>query len=77
MKILQVCLKYYPAIGGGNVAKMRISDEKRSGIDYPINNERLAELITEVIGKKVEDVKFCDWDEVAQQLAALYLEELN
>lgn len=42
------------------------------GIDYPINNAELAELITKVVGKEVGDIKLWDWDEVAQQIRALY-----
>jgi glycosyltransferase involved in cell wall biosynthesis len=49
-----------------------IDNKNCFGIDYPINNAKLAELINKVTGKKVGDVKLWDWDEVARQIAELY-----
>lgn len=49
-----------------------IDNKNCLGIDYPINNTELAELIIKVIGKKVGGVKLWDWDEVTQQIEALY-----
>ena len=42
------------------------------GIDYPVNNAKLAELINKVIGKKVGDIKLWDWDMVVQELERIY-----
>ena len=42
------------------------------GIDYPINNAELAELITTVAGKEAGNVKLWSWDEVTQEIARLY-----
>lgn len=42
------------------------------GIDYPINVDKLANLIHDVIGKKVENIRIPDWDEVAEKLVHLY-----
>ena len=49
-----------------------IDNKNCFGIDYPINSAKLAERINKVTGKKVGDVKLWDWDEVAQQIKALY-----
>jgi glycosyltransferase involved in cell wall biosynthesis len=54
-----------------------IDNKNCFGIDYPINNDKLAGLINEVIGRKVGDVKLWDWDEVTQQIAGLYKGELS
>ncbi|MBA7679877.1 Glycogen synthase [subsurface metagenome] len=42
------------------------------GIDYPVNIDRLAELINKVIGRKVTDVKLWDWDDVVRELEQIY-----
>ncbi len=49
-----------------------IDNENCFGIDYPMNNAKLAELINKVVGKNVGDVKLWDWDEVTQKVARLY-----
>lgn len=49
-----------------------IDNKNCFGIDYPMNNAKLAELINKVVGKKVGDVKLWDWDEVTQKVARLY-----
>lgn len=54
-----------------------VDNKNCCGIDYPIANAELAELINVVTGKKVEDVKLWDWDEVSQQISELYKEELS
>jgi len=51
-----------------------IDNKNCFGIDYPVNNGKLAGLITAVAGRKVSDVKLWDWDEVAQQTDRLYQE---
>lgn len=51
-----------------------IDNKNCFGIDYPVNDNKLADLITKVIGKEVGDVKLWDWDEVAQQIDRLYKE---
>jgi glycosyltransferase involved in cell wall biosynthesis len=48
-------------------------DEKNCfGIDYPINNDVLVDLLKKVMTKRVEGVKILDWAEVAHTLAELY-----
>ena len=42
------------------------------GIDYPISSDKLARLITEVMGRKVGEVELWDWDEVAKQTEIIY-----
>ena len=54
-----------------------IDNKNCFGIDYPISNTELAELINTVINKKVSEVRLWDWDEVAQQIARVYEEELG
>ena len=49
-----------------------IDNKNCFGINYPIDNEELAQLINSVIGKKVSNVKIWGWYEVAQQVARLY-----
>ncbi|MCD6600303.1 MAG: glycosyltransferase family 4 protein [Dehalococcoidia bacterium] len=51
-----------------------IDNKNCFGIDYPINNEELARLINNVVGKKVSAVKLWDWDEVVQRIGRLYME---
>jgi len=47
------------------------------GIDYPVNIDELAELVNKVIGKKVEELKLPDWNEIAEKLVNLYEMLLN
>jgi glycosyltransferase involved in cell wall biosynthesis len=49
-----------------------VDDKNCFGICYPVNQGALAELINEVTGKKVADVKIWDWDEVAERIAGQY-----
>ena len=49
-----------------------IDNENCFGIDYPINSVELAELIHNIIGKRVESIMVLDWDEVAEKLVHLY-----
>jgi len=49
-----------------------IDNKNCFGIDYPIDNEELARLINNVVGKKVSAVKLWDWDEVVQRIGNLY-----
>lgn len=54
-----------------------IDNKNCFAIDYPIEVERLAELITKVSGKEIEHVKLWDWDVVTQQIAKVYEQELS
>lgn len=49
-----------------------IDNKNCFSINYPIEADKLAGLITKVIGKKVGDVKLWDWDEVAQRVESEY-----
>lgn len=42
------------------------------GLDYPINNPELAELIRKVVGKSVGDVKLWDWDKMVGEVNGVY-----
>jgi len=45
------------------------------GIDYPIDSNKLADLMSEVIIRKVTDVKLWDWDKVVSELTRVYEED--
>jgi len=49
-----------------------VDGENCFGIDYPIALERLASLVRNVIGKKVEDLKFPNWNDIAEKIAEVY-----
>lgn len=49
-----------------------IDNKNCFGINYPINNAELAELITKVVGIEVGYVKLWDWTEVVEQIRTLY-----
>jgi hypothetical protein len=51
-----------------------VDNENCFGIDYPVDNEELAQLINKVIGQKVGDVKLWDWDQVAKETDRVYKE---
>ena len=42
------------------------------GIDYPISAEQLAQLINNVIGREVSDIKLWDWDDVVRETLEVY-----
>jgi len=42
------------------------------GVDYPIDIDKLAELIDKVIGKRIDEVKLSSWSEVTEKLVELY-----
>ncbi|MFB0559112.1 MAG: glycosyltransferase family 4 protein [Dehalococcoidales bacterium] len=58
-----------------NTSSLRewVDNENCFGVDYPINSDELAGLITEVMRKKVGEVKLWDWDEVAKQMESIYV----
>jgi glycosyltransferase involved in cell wall biosynthesis len=47
------------------------------GIDYPVDNAKLAELITKVIGTEVGDIKLWDWDDVAREILKVYGDDVR
>ena len=49
-----------------------VDNQNCFGINYPISRGLLANLINEVMGKKVGDVRLWDWDEVVKQLEIVY-----
>ena len=62
-----------PCIVANTSALMEWIDNKNSfGINYPINLDDFATLISNVIGKDVEAAKIPDWDEITEKLASLY-----
>ena len=53
-----------------------IDNKNCFGIDYPISAERLAQLINDVIGQEVSDVKLWDWDDVVRETLKVYDKEI-
>lgn len=51
-----------------------IDNKNCFGIDYPIAIDKLARLVNEVIGKRVNDMKLWDWDDVARETLTVYNE---
>jgi glycosyltransferase involved in cell wall biosynthesis len=51
-----------------------IDNKNCFGIDYPISIERLANLIGQVMGREVSDVKLWDWEDVARETLRVYRE---
>lgn len=47
------------------------------GIDYPVNNVKLADLITRVIGTEVGNIKLWDLDEVLAETLKLYGDDVR
>jgi hypothetical protein len=42
------------------------------GIDHPVDNVKLAELITRVIGTEIGKIKIWDWDDVVAETLRIY-----
>jgi len=62
-----------PCIVANTSALMEwINNKNCFGIDYPIAVDNLAQLVTEVIGKLVSDVKLWDWDDVVRETLRVY-----
>ena len=52
-----------------------IDNENCFGIDYPINIDRLASSVNEIIGRQVSRVELWDWGKVAKATIEIYKEE--
>jgi len=64
-------------VSNTSALKHWIDDRNCFGIDYPINNTELIQLINRVIGTPVTDVELWDWDRVSAQTYRLYEDLLN
>ena len=65
-----------PCVVANTSALKEWVDQKNCfGIDYPIDIDKLAGLINEVIGKRVTGVKLWDWDAVVTKLTQIYMED--
>jgi len=53
-----------------------IDNKNCFGIDYPVSSDKLASLVENVMGKRVQKVVIPSWDEVSEKLAHIY-EELS
>ena len=62
-----------PCIVANTSALKEWIDEKNCfGVDYPIDIDKLAELIDKVIGKRIDEMKLLSWSEVVEKLVELY-----
>jgi glycosyltransferase involved in cell wall biosynthesis len=59
-------------VANTSALKEWVDNKNCFGIDYPIRSGKLASLITEIMGRKVEDVNLLDWDEVTKQTETVY-----
>ena len=65
-----------PCVVANTSALKEWVDQKNCfGIDYPIDIDKLAGLINEVIGKRVTGIKLWDWDAVVTKLTRIYMED--
>ena len=64
-------------VANTSALKEWIDNKNCFGIDYPISIERLAQLINDVIGQKVSDVKLWDWDDVVKETLTLYRDDVR
>lgn len=60
-------------VANTSALKEWVDNKNCFGVDYPISSDRLASLITEVMGTKVGEVSIWDWDEVAKQTEIVYM----
>ena len=60
-------------VANTSALKEWVDNKNCFGVDYPISSDRLASLITEVMGTKVGEVSIWDWDEVARQAELVYM----
>ena len=62
-----------PCIVANTSALKEWIDEKNCfGVDYPIDIDKLAELIDKVAGKRTEEMKLYSWSDVVEKLVELY-----
>ena len=61
-------------VANTSALKEWVDSENCFGIDYPITIDQLARLISEVIGRKVGEVKLWDWEQVVNELIKVYEE---
>ena len=61
-------------VANTSALKQWVDNRNCFGIDYPINNDQLAELINRVVGTKVGDVKLWDWGQVVEEITRIYQE---
>ena len=75
MAVAEALAAKTPCIVANSEALKEWVDSKNCfGIDYPVVVDRLAGLITEVIGTEVGEVKLWDWEQVVAELVKLYEE---
>ncbi len=59
-------------VARGTALEEWIDDERCHGIEYPIDNKKLAKLIEDAIGKQITKPSIPDWDNVTLKLIDLY-----
>jgi len=74
ISVMEALASRTPCIVANTSALTEWIDDGCFGIDYPVNFYELKELITNVIGNKVLEMKFLNWDEITSKLINLYNE---
>lgn len=65
-----------PCIVANDSALMEWVDGKKCfGIGFPINVDKVAELIDKVIGRTIKDIKLTSWDEAVERLLRVYISD--
>ena len=59
-------------VANTSALKEWVDNKNCFSVDYPIMSGKLASLITDIMGRKVEDVNLLDWDEVTKQIEMVY-----
>jgi len=59
-------------VANASALKEWIDNKNCFGISYPINLDKLVNLINDVIGKNIVGLKLFDWDEITEKLVRLY-----
>jgi len=59
-------------VARSSALKEWIDDENCFGIDYPIDLNKLGNLMKNVVGKVIKELKLSDWNEITEKLVDLY-----
>ncbi len=62
-------------VANTSALKEWVDDECCFGVDYPINIDKLADVINKVIGKEVKTVELWSWEKVAKELERIYKQD--
>ena len=59
-------------VANASALKEWVDDKNCFGINYPINVNELGNLIDNVVGKDVKELRLSDWNEITEKLVNLY-----